>query len=758
MAKIFYSMAGEGRGHATRARALVEMLRHQHDFTLFAPEMAYALLSKVYEGSNVRVRRLAGLRFHYRGQTLSYAKTVGNSLGYLWRKPYVVGSLCRRLERERPDLCITDFEPLLPRAAVRAKIPFISFDHQHFLCTHDFSHLPPNLRWKGELLAQFTKWFYRGQKETIVSSFYSPPLKRGIRHTHSVGVMLRPEVLQTLPSDGEHLLVYLRRFPHAGLMEAIKRLGRPAFVYGVGPRASEGNVHFREVDETGFLKHLASCHALICNAGNQLVGEAFHFRKPVLAIPEAGNFEQHINAHYVRLSGGGDWIEPQHVSTLALQHFLQGVETFRAQIDPEKVRGNEAAVQWIERHLPRPKTIQVTRTPRRKRTAMPNRLLGFARAVARNWMRRDDLPRFLTYTVTFSCNARCIMCDSWKIPSPDDLTVDEVARIFDELPAMDGVRLTGGEPFVRADFPELARLADEKLKPLVLHVTSNGFLTKRIVNYCEQRRKSTPLHLLISIDGVEDKHNQVRGHSNAWKSAMETIRALAPRQRQLNIHLAVNQTIVDAQGVEHYKLLREVLRPLGVRNNVVMAYDVSATYNLERDIEMAPTQIGEFSTFGEFSHDHLIELLGEIEKDLESFPWLDRIAKRYYLRGIARRLLHGVGQPNPPCVALNSHLRLFPNGDVPTCQFNSKIAGNLRRQSFRQLWKSESANRQREWVRKCPGCWAECEVLPSAIYTLDLIRESLRPEQVVAKPNPLVAKPALSAAGDPSTPKSPSAI
>ena len=86
----------------------------------------------------------------------------------------MVGSLCRRLEKERPDLCITDFEPLLPRAAARCKIPFISFDHQHFLSTVDLSSLPSTLRWKGELLAQFTKWFYRGQRQTIVSSFFTP--------------------------------------------------------------------------------------------------------------------------------------------------------------------------------------------------------------------------------------------------------------------------------------------------------------------------------------------------------------------------------------------------------------------------------------------------------------------------------------------------------------------------------------------------------------------------------------------------------
>jgi MoaA/NifB/PqqE/SkfB family radical SAM enzyme len=76
-------------------------------------------------------------------------------------------------------------------------------------------------------------------------------------------------------------------------------------------------------------------------------------------------------------------------------------------------------------------------------------------------------------------------------------------------------------------------------------------------------------------------------------------------------------------------------------------------------------------------------------------------------------------------VALNAHLRIFPNGDVPTCQFNSKTIGNLREQPFQEIWSSLAANEQRAWVKKCPGCWAECEVLPSAIYTLDLLKPRL---------------------------------
>jgi MoaA/NifB/PqqE/SkfB family radical SAM enzyme len=347
--------------------------------------------------------------------------------------------------------------------------------------------------------------------------------------------------------------------------------------------------------------------------------------------------------------------------------------------------------------------------------------------MGKNRRREITLPRLLTYIVTFTCNARCIMCDCWKKESPEDLSLDEIERIFDQLPRLDAVRLTGGEPFVRQDFPEIARLAQEKLDPLLLHVTTNGFLTSRILQFCERRDRAKPLLLLVSMDGTKEKHNEVRGRVTAWDTTLATIKALAPRRKELNISLSVNQTIVDAAGIEEYRKLREFLKPLEVRNQVVMAYGASSTYGLEQEIDTAPTRPGQFDCFGSFKPADIQALADEIEKDLAGFPWRERLAKRYYLRGIRNRLLHAKGSPNPPCVALNSHLRLYPNGDVPTCQFNSRRVGNLRRQPFHELWHSQSVRRQREWVRKCPGCWAECEVLPSAIYTGDLLKFACQP-------------------------------
>jgi MoaA/NifB/PqqE/SkfB family radical SAM enzyme len=349
-----------------------------------------------------------------------------------------------------------------------------------------------------------------------------------------------------------------------------------------------------------------------------------------------------------------------------------------------------------------------------------------AASLVRTRLGRVDRPRLLTHIVTFRCNARCVMCDSWRKDGEGDLSTDEIEAVYRKLPRLHAVRLTGGEPFVRKDFAEIAAAVQSILRPVLLHVTSNGFLTDRIVAFCEQRSRELPLQLLVSMDGVGAKHDEVRGRKDAWEQAFATVKALAPRQRELGMRLAVNQTIVDAEGARHYAKLRDVLRPLGVHNQAVMAYEASATYSLRREVEIKPQAPGAFSTFGAFDRGELADLFNEMERDLAEYPLPERMAKRYYLDGIRSRLLEGGASPNPPCVALGAHLRLLPNGDVPTCQFNTTRVGNLARQSFDELWQSPTANRQREWVRACPGCWAECEVVPNALYSGDLLLRAIK--------------------------------
>src|SRR5262245_19288514 len=120
MARILYSMAGEGRGHATRVRAIVEVLRHEHELILLAPDEAFEFLARHYPigTPNVFLRRIPGLRFHYRSSRLALTKTLLRGAAFWWNLSALVTEIGRLIDELRPALAITDFEPALPRAAI----------------------------------------------------------------------------------------------------------------------------------------------------------------------------------------------------------------------------------------------------------------------------------------------------------------------------------------------------------------------------------------------------------------------------------------------------------------------------------------------------------------------------------------------------------------------------------------------------------------------------------------------------------------
>lgn len=363
MATIFYSMAGEGRGHAIRVRTIVEQLRREHQLQLFAPGVAYDFLAAAYAGTEVKVTKIPGLLFHYTRQQLDYLRTGWEGLKYLYRLPRLVRRMRQLLELHEVDLVISDFEPALARAARKTGVPLISLDHQHFLTVSDLSSLPAWLRVEAEVSSWIVNAYYHGQCETIVSSFYFPPLKpRYEGRVQQIGVLLRQEVLEAVPESGEHLLVYLRRFATLECLAALNSCGREVRVYGLGARPDEGHLRFFPIDEAGFLEDLRTCHAVVTNAGNQLVGEALALHKPILGIPEQRNFEQFINAHYLRESGGGDWCRMEEFSAARLQQFLDDCPRFRSASRHQRLCGNSTALRIIRQHLPAPR-IPVLQQP-----------------------------------------------------------------------------------------------------------------------------------------------------------------------------------------------------------------------------------------------------------------------------------------------------------------------------------------------------------------------------------------------------------
>lgn len=366
MARICYGVAGEGRGHATRVRTMVEMLRREHAVTIFAPHDAFDMLDAAYRDSEVEVLRIPGLAHGYgRSGRLSLACTAVTALPFVLRLESMITPITDAVALRRPDLVITDFEPLLPRAARRLRVPFISLDHQRFLVDCELSTLPLRLRRAARFMSFFVRAFYSGQELTVISSFYSLPVRPSPRRVLQVGVLLRPELEGTAVTSGDHLVAYLRRGAPARLLSVLAASGREVRVYGAGTHPAEGKLAFRAISESGFIADLASAAGLVTTAGNQVVGEAVALGKPVLALPESGNMEQEINAHFVQACGAGHAVPFDRLQETNLRDFLDQLPELKRRLSRLPGKGNDAALAAVERHLPGQQRVRRTGAVRR---------------------------------------------------------------------------------------------------------------------------------------------------------------------------------------------------------------------------------------------------------------------------------------------------------------------------------------------------------------------------------------------------------
>ncbi|MBI5303287.1 MAG: radical SAM protein [Chloroflexi bacterium] len=345
--------------------------------------------------------------------------------------------------------------------------------------------------------------------------------------------------------------------------------------------------------------------------------------------------------------------------------------------------------------------------------------VNIAKAVVNNKIGRVELPNMATFIVTWRCNLRCFMCDVWKKTDHDDMTVDQIRHVFKQIPHLDSLRITGGEPFLRRDLTEITRAILEETNPTVLHVTTAGVMTERILEYVKAIG-SKQLHLKLSIDAVGARHDEIRGYRGLYDKAMRTLRGLVELRDQSGFYVGVNQTITD-KNWDHIEPLRDEMAKLGVSVHYAIATDHYTLYRMNTDKEKDVPDMKSVS-MSDFTSEQLNYIFDQLDRrdGIHDIP--EYLVQKYYVRGLKNRLLFNREDPKPPCIELHNHMRLMPNGDVMTCVYYPTVVGNLRQQSLQELWYNEKTKQQREVVRKCPGCWAGCEAKPNAIYTGDIAK------------------------------------
>lgn len=300
MARILYGVSGEGSGHATRSKEILRRLTKKHEIKVLAYGKSYDFLKDSFD-----VQKVYGLHLYYRDGGVDYLKTVLSNLRRLPKELGATKHAVHDLVRDfKPDLVISDFEPVSGIVAARHRLPLISLDNQHIFTNCEVKY--PKRFAKEALVNKVVIAAYLPHiSETLITCFYHPKIRKP--NTYLFPPILREKILARRPSKEDHVLVYQTASGDDTIVKVLKNAGLKFVFYGCNKDLRDGNVLHKKFSEDGFIRDLASCRFVIANGGLSLLCEALHLGKPVLSVPIAGQFEQIANAYYLDKLGYGKY-------------------------------------------------------------------------------------------------------------------------------------------------------------------------------------------------------------------------------------------------------------------------------------------------------------------------------------------------------------------------------------------------------------------------------------------------------------------
>lgn len=293
-----------------------------------------------------------------------------------------------------------------------------------------------------------------------------------------------------------------------------------------------------------------------------------------------------------------------------------------------------------------------------------------------------------TVIVTYRCNARCSMCNRYKAPSKpeEEISIETISK----LPKMYFTNITGGEPFIRTDLKDIVRELYKKSDRIV--ISTNGFFTDRIVDLA---RKFPQIGIRISIEGLEQTNNEIRGLENGYQRGYQTLKKLVEMGMK---DVGFGMTIQDKNAPD-----------------LVPLYDISD----EMGMEFATASLHNSFYFVEAKniiHDrpmvakHFEGLINKLLKSKSPKKWF----RAYFNHGLINYIY---GQPRLlPCDMSFDTFFIDPYSDVMPCNGtkDKEVMGNLNTQTWDELWNSPEAETVRKKVRHCDRqCWMIGSVSPA---------------------------------------------
>ena len=321
-----------------------------------------------------------------------------------------------------------------------------------------------------------------------------------------------------------------------------------------------------------------------------------------------------------------------------------------------------------------------------------------------NLMRVNVMPRFAHIYITWKCNLKCKDCSNWKKDSSKELSSEEWISVIKKLSFLDIVKITGGEPFEREDIVPIIKAIRTNINPYILQITTNGTYTSRIVNFIKKIH-FPQLHLRISLDGIGEVHDAIRGQSGCYKKTEETLFELIALRKHYPFHLGINYGLR-----ENSLCFLDYISKLCNDNSIGLILGYPVKPFLE-DIE---------SRSSDFKFDVATNVIKAYREYINfkciagsfSEKIFNKYINRYFLK------LESSGRFNFCCGELKDLIYIFPQGDLVTCGLRHAKVANFLNSDFNDIWFSDKIKSLRKKVKSCPGCLQKSIKMVSEMYNM----------------------------------------
>ena len=345
--------------------------------------------------------------------------------------------------------------------------------------------------------------------------------------------------------------------------------------------------------------------------------------------------------------------------------------------------------------------------------------LQFLNHVYKSVLKKNQLPSYFIFYPTSRCNLMCTHCfyhDSLN-KRMNELSLDEIDAFTKTMDPLLSLILTGGEPYLRHDLDQIARIFYENTRTPIITIPSNGWYLDKMSEQIRNMMKWCPeliLNQLISIDGLKEDHdairmkglNKGRGAKGSFDKALDAIKLIKELQKEfgrINLGIATTFTSENQHKMKDIvKGIYELAKPENITIALVRG-DPKEKVNQNLDIKLYQEAV-EFRNNLFYSK----KMSGHTKFKGNKLATAGRIILNEKVQQIFE-----TGEYQMPCYSANLSGVMYPEGQVHPCEILDKShkIGNIRdfNLDFKKLWLSQKAKKEVNFIRKTKCvCTHEC--------------------------------------------------